>query len=72
MNRTIKDMLIEEFIKESDQAYRAGARATFEALDLSLRDWRVQLLIRIAPRWFINQTRSRVDTKLRSSTSEKD
>lgn len=72
MSTTIKEMLIEEYIKDNDQSYRVGAQTTFEALDLCLRDWRAQLLFRIAPRWFLNQIRSRAEEALRPRTSGKD
>ena len=72
MNKTFRKLLIEDYVKDTDESFRVGAQATFEALDLCFKDWRAQLLIRIAPRWFLSQIRSRAEEALRSNTSGKD
>lgn len=55
MSESLKDFLVEAFKKESDDSFSLGAQCAFEALEPTLKDWRGQLLIRIAPRWFIAQ-----------------
>lgn len=57
MSESLKDFLVEAFKKESDDSFSLGAQSALEALERTLKDWRGQLLIRIAPRWFIAQIR---------------
>lgn len=46
---------------EINESFRAGSFAVLDSLDERLRDWRVQFLIRFAPRWTLQQIKGRME-----------
>lgn len=55
MAKTVNDIWAEEFLSSNDQSFNVGSVAALEALEECLMDWRAQILMRIAPRWFIRK-----------------
>lgn len=72
MSESLKEFLVEAFRKESDDSFYLGGQSALEALELTLKDWRGQLLIRIAPRWFITQIRKSLAASTVSNPSSQE